>query len=83
MKQHIDLGTLLSQAKDKDEKIASFALLSLGIIESLVGGAIEIQTYQNKKGEWVERAGRLRLQILPSASAETFAGESKIKSRGI
>jgi len=37
--------------------------------KSLVGGAIEIQTYQNKKGEWVERAGRLRLQILPSASA--------------
>ena len=40
MKQHIDLHTLLSQATDKDQQITSFALLSLGIIESLAGGAI-------------------------------------------
>jgi cytochrome P450 len=40
MKQRVDLHTLLSQATDKDQQIASFALLSLGVIESLVGGAI-------------------------------------------
>jgi RNA-binding protein YlmH len=40
MKQHVDLHTLLSQATNKDQQIASFALLSLGVIESLVGGVI-------------------------------------------
>jgi hypothetical protein len=40
MKQRVDLQTLLSQATNKDQQIASFALLSLGVIESLVGGAI-------------------------------------------
>jgi hypothetical protein len=40
MKRRIDLQTLLSQASDKDQQVASFALLSLGVIESLVGGAI-------------------------------------------
>ncbi len=40
MKHRVDLHTLLSQATDKDQQIASFALLSLGVIESLVGGAI-------------------------------------------
>lgn len=40
MKQRVDLRTLLSQAANKDEQTASFALLSLGIIESLVGGVI-------------------------------------------
>jgi hypothetical protein len=39
MKQRIDLHKLLSQATEKDQQIASFALLSLGVIESLVGGA--------------------------------------------
>lgn len=40
MKQRVDLHTLLSQAVDKDQQTASFALLSLGVIESLVGGAM-------------------------------------------
>lgn len=40
MKQRIDLHTLLSQTTDRDQQIASFALLSLGVIESLVGGAM-------------------------------------------
>ena len=40
MKRRVDLHTLLSPATDEDQQIASFALLSLGIIESLVGGAI-------------------------------------------
>jgi hypothetical protein len=40
MKQRVDLHTLLSQTTNKDQQIASFALLSLGIIESLVGGAL-------------------------------------------
>lgn len=40
MKQRVDLHTLLSQTTDKEQHIASFALLSLGIIESLVSGAI-------------------------------------------
>ena len=40
MNQRVDIRALLSQATDKDQKVASFALLSLGVIESLVGGAI-------------------------------------------
>ena len=40
MKQHIDLHTLLSQTTDKDQQVTSFALLSLGIIESQVSGAM-------------------------------------------
>lgn len=39
-----------------------------GVNKTLIGGVVEIQTYQNKKGEWVERAGRLRLQILRASS---------------
>ncbi len=38
MKQRIDLDKLLSQVNEKDQKLTSFALLSLGVIESLVGG---------------------------------------------
>ena len=40
MRSRIDLSTLLSQATNKDQQITSFALLSLGVIESLVGGAV-------------------------------------------
>ena len=40
MKQCVDIHTLLPRATDKDQKIAYFALLSLGVIESLAGGAI-------------------------------------------
>jgi hypothetical protein len=42
MKERVDLQTLLSQATNQDQQIASFGLLSLGIIESLVGGAISV-----------------------------------------
>lgn len=42
MKQPIDLHTLLSQVTDKDQQIVSFLLLSLGIIESLISGAITV-----------------------------------------
>lgn len=38
MKQRIDLHQLLSSAPEKDQQIASFALLCLGVIESLAGG---------------------------------------------
>lgn len=37
---HIDLAGLLSHAADKKEQIASFALLSLGMVESLAAGAM-------------------------------------------
>ncbi len=40
MNKRVDMHALLSQATDEDQKVASFALLSLGVIESLVGGAI-------------------------------------------
>ena len=40
MRPRINLHTLLSQATNKDQQITSFALLSLGVIESLVGGAV-------------------------------------------
>ncbi|MGH8588436.1 MAG: hypothetical protein ACREXX_03575 [Gammaproteobacteria bacterium] len=40
MKQRIDLDTLLSQPTHQSQRIASFALLALAVIESLVGGAM-------------------------------------------
>ncbi len=40
MTQAIDLESLLSQATDTRQRVASFALLCLGAIESLVNGAI-------------------------------------------
>jgi hypothetical protein len=40
MKHRIDLNTLLSRSSDDQERLASFALLALGVIESLAGGAI-------------------------------------------
>jgi len=40
MKQRIDLDTLLSQPTNQNQRIASFALTALGIIESLVGGVM-------------------------------------------
>ena len=40
MRPRIDLHTLLLQASNKNQQITSFALLSLGVVESLVGGAV-------------------------------------------
>jgi hypothetical protein len=40
MTQQIDLHQLLSQTSDNRQRTASFALLSLGVIESLVGEAM-------------------------------------------
>jgi hypothetical protein len=40
MKHRVDLNTLLSHVTDKDQQLASFALLGLGIVGSLAGGAI-------------------------------------------
>jgi hypothetical protein len=40
MKQCIDLHTLLSQTTNQDQQISSFGLLSLGVIELLIGEAI-------------------------------------------
>jgi len=49
MKQRIDLDTLLSQPTNPHQRIASFALLALGIIESLVGGAMTASGAVEKK----------------------------------
>ena len=38
MNQPIDLHKLLSQVSEQDQRIRSFALLSPGTVESLVGG---------------------------------------------
>ena len=40
MRSRIDLPTLLSQVTNKNQQITFFTLLSLGVIESLVGGAV-------------------------------------------
>ena len=40
MTRGIDLETLLSQTADPGQRVASFALLCLGAIESLLSGAI-------------------------------------------
>jgi hypothetical protein len=42
MKGNIDLRILLAQASDRQQKITSFALLCLGIIESLAGGLVSV-----------------------------------------
>ena len=42
MKNSILLQNLLSQAGDRDQQVTSFALLCLGIIESLSGGMINV-----------------------------------------
>ena len=42
--------------------------------KSLVIGAVEVLSYQDKQGERRERAGRLRLSILDDASAESIRG---------
>ena len=40
MKSDVDLESLLSQTDDRRQQLASFALLCLGVIESLANGAI-------------------------------------------
>jgi hypothetical protein len=42
MKGSIDLHLLLSQTGDRRDKVTSFALLCLGIIESLAGGQVSV-----------------------------------------
>ncbi|PIU30824.1 MAG: hypothetical protein COT06_11480 [Syntrophobacteraceae bacterium CG07_land_8_20_14_0_80_61_8] len=42
MKNSINLHALLSQAGDRDQQVTSFALLCLGIIESLAGGLVSV-----------------------------------------
>lgn len=40
MKQRVEIETLLSHYGREEQRLASFALLSLGVIESLVAGAM-------------------------------------------
>jgi len=40
MKQRVDIQALLSHSDSEEQRLASFALLSLGVVESLVGGAM-------------------------------------------
>ena len=42
MKDSINLQALLSQASNKRQQVASFALLCLGIIESLTSGLLSV-----------------------------------------
>jgi hypothetical protein len=42
MKDRIDLHALLSQGSNRHQQIASFALLCLGIIESLTNGLMSV-----------------------------------------
>jgi hypothetical protein len=41
MKQRLDFKLFLSQPNDEEQKLASFALLSLGVVASLSGGAMD------------------------------------------
>jgi hypothetical protein len=43
MTNRINLENLLSQAGDKDQQVTSFALLCLGIVESLSSGLIGVK----------------------------------------
>jgi hypothetical protein len=40
MKQRVDIQTLLSHSDNEEQRLASFALLSLGVAESLVSGTM-------------------------------------------
>ena len=40
MKQRVDIQSLLAQSSNENQKLASFGLLSLGVVESLVAGAM-------------------------------------------
>ncbi|WP_295428011.1 hypothetical protein [uncultured Thiodictyon sp.] len=40
MKQRVDIQTLLSHSDSEEQRLTSVALLSLGVVESLVGGAM-------------------------------------------
>jgi hypothetical protein len=40
MKQRVDIEAILSQSGNEKQRFTSFALLSLGVIESLVAGAM-------------------------------------------
>jgi hypothetical protein len=42
MRDRINLQDLLSKAGDRDQQLASFALLCLGVIESLAGGLVSV-----------------------------------------
>ena len=42
MKGNIDLHILFAQGSDRQQKITSFALLCLGMIESLAGGLMSV-----------------------------------------
>ena len=44
MKQGLDFHSILSQPDDEEQILASFALLSLGIVASLSGGAMDAST---------------------------------------
>jgi hypothetical protein len=43
MRNRINLESILSQAGDRDQQVNSFALLCLGIIESLTSGLIGVK----------------------------------------
>ncbi len=43
MKHRIDLHILLSQAGDRRQQVTSFALLCLGMVESLSGGLVSVR----------------------------------------
>jgi hypothetical protein len=43
MSNSINLQTLLSQAGNRDQQVTSFALLCLGIIESLTSGSLGVR----------------------------------------
>ena len=42
MRNRINLRSLLSQAGERDQQVASFALLCLGVVESLAGGLLSV-----------------------------------------
>jgi transposase-like protein len=70
-----DSRTKLSELVEADETIIggpAKAMKGRGVIhaehKSLVVGAVEVKVYQDKKGCLRERAGRVRLSILPNAN---------------
>lgn len=69
-----DSRTKLEQMVEADETIVGGPAKTMkgrGVIhakhKSLVVGAVEVKVYKDKKGSFRERAGRVRLDILPNA----------------
>lgn len=83
----VDEATIGGPAKGKGKRVRGSALAEH---KSLVVGAVEVLVYKDDAGKRKERAGRLRLALIPDASAESLGpflthnvdGGSRVRTDG-